>query len=69
MDRSLAESCGQPAMRDATLKSIATTSSAVADLAEWLSSGERIMHLEQEALAPASPLAAASNDELGERQA
>lgn len=43
-------------MKHATLKSIAASDSAVAGLAEWLSKGENVRHLEQEALDPASPL-------------
>jgi hypothetical protein len=58
MDRALAETYGRPATRDATLGSIAKTNSAIAGLAEWLSHGDSIMHLEQEALDPVSPLAA-----------
>jgi hypothetical protein len=58
MDRSLAESYGKPARPDATLKSIATSSSAIVGLAEWLWRGDAIRYLEQEALDPASPLTA-----------
>jgi hypothetical protein len=57
MDRVLAERHGKPAGPDGALASIAQSCSAVAGLAEWLSRGERIMHLEQEALNPASPVA------------
>jgi hypothetical protein len=56
MDRSLAEAYGRPAARDATLGPIAKTGSAVAALAAWLSRGEAVRHLEQEALDPISPL-------------
>jgi hypothetical protein len=58
MDRALAETYGRPATRDATLGSIARTNSVIAGLAGWLSHGDGIMHLEQEALDPVSPLAA-----------
>ncbi len=58
MDRALAEVYGRPAAREATLGSIAKTNSAMAGLAEWLSHGDGIMHLEQEALDPISPLSA-----------
>jgi hypothetical protein len=56
MTRALAETHGRPAERDASLGAIAKSASAVASLAEWLARGERIMHLEQEALDPVSPL-------------
>jgi hypothetical protein len=58
MTRALAEAHGRPAARDATLAAIAKTSSAVAELAAWLATGETIKHLEQEALDPSSPLGA-----------
>jgi Uncharacterized protein conserved in bacteria C-term(DUF2220)/Uncharacterized protein conserved in bacteria N-term (DUF3322) len=57
MTRALAETRGSPAERDASLGTIAKSASAVAGLAEWLARGERIRHLEQEALDPVSPLA------------
>jgi hypothetical protein len=57
MTRALAEAHGRPAGRDASLGPIAKSASAIASLAEWLARGERIMHLEQEALDPVSPLA------------
>jgi hypothetical protein len=57
MTREIAEACGSPADSDASLGGIARSASAVASLAEWLMRGERIMHLEQEALDPVSPLA------------
>jgi hypothetical protein len=56
MDRSLAESHGKRGECDLALKSIATSDSAVAGVAEWLWKGENIRHLEQEALDPTSPL-------------
>jgi hypothetical protein len=56
MDRSLAESLGKPAEADSTLRSIASSDSAVAGLAEWLWNGTNVRHLEQEALDPISPL-------------
>ncbi len=43
-----------PAIR--TLASLAKSNSALAALAAWLANGENIMHLEQEALEPVSPL-------------
>jgi hypothetical protein len=55
MTRALAEAHGSPAARDAGLGTIAKSGSAVAELAEWLAIGERVMHLEQEALDPQSP--------------
>jgi hypothetical protein len=62
MDQSLAESLGKPAELDGTLKSLAASGSAVAALAEWMSKGENIYHLEQEALDPASPSAGGAPD-------
>jgi hypothetical protein len=56
MERSLAEISGQPAARDPSLSTIAKSDSALATLAEWLTRGRDIKHLEQEALDPASPL-------------
>jgi hypothetical protein len=69
MDRALAESHGRPALPDAALASIAQSDSAVAGLAEWLSRGDRIMHLEQEALDPSSPLSTTPADDLRHIQA
>jgi hypothetical protein len=57
MTRALAEAHGCPAECDASLGAIAKSASAIASLAEWLARGERVMHLEQEALDPVSPLA------------
>lgn len=57
MDRALAESHGKSAQPDASLASIAQSSSAIADLAAWLSRGRNIKHLEQEAISPVSPAA------------
>ena len=62
MDRALAERHGKPAMPDAALASIAQSDSAIAGLAEWLSRGDHVMHLEQEALNPDSPLAKTVGD-------
>jgi hypothetical protein len=56
MHQSLAEARGRIAARDATLSQIAKTDSALAGLAAWLSKGDGIRHLEQEALDPVSPL-------------
>jgi hypothetical protein len=56
MDQTLAETHGRPAPRDPTLGAIAKSNSALAALAVWLSQGEDIRHLEQEALDPISPL-------------
>lgn len=56
MDQTLAETHGRPAARDPTLGAIAKSNSALAALAAWLSQGEEIRHLEQEALDPVSPL-------------
>jgi len=56
MDQSLAEAHGRPAVRDATVSSIAKTNSALAALAAWFTHGDGIRHLEQEALDPVSPL-------------
>jgi hypothetical protein len=56
MTRAVAEAYGSPADSDTSLRAIARSASAVARLAEWLARGERIMHLEQEALDPVSPL-------------
>ena len=61
MDQCLAESHGKPAEPDDTLKSIAASDSAVAGLAEWLSKGPNVRHLEQEALDPLSPLSGGSS--------
>jgi hypothetical protein len=60
MDRTLAETYGRPATRDPTLSSMAKTTSALAELAGWLATGEHIRHLEQEALDPSSPLESSS---------
>lgn len=57
MDRQLVEAHGRPADREPALGPLARTDSAVADLAAWLAEGEDVMHLEQEALDPSSPLA------------
>jgi hypothetical protein len=56
MTQDLAQTSGRPALRDASLTSLAKSDSALAGLAGWLASGEYIKHLEQEALEPISPL-------------
>jgi hypothetical protein len=56
MDQPLAEATGRPAARDPSLSQIAKTDSAIAKLAAWLSRGDNVRHLEQEALDPVSPL-------------
>jgi hypothetical protein len=55
MDRALAEKHGKAAPCDRSLFSIAQSSSAVADLAQWLAQDDTIRHLEQEALDPVTP--------------
>ncbi|MBI1204945.1 MAG: hypothetical protein GC182_20780 [Rhodopseudomonas sp.] len=55
MEQSRAEAQGRSAMPDATLAALAKSASAVAPLAEWLSCGEGVKHLEQETTDPASP--------------
>jgi hypothetical protein len=57
MTQTLAEAHGRGATRDVTLGSIAKSDSALAPLAEWLARGDKIKHLEQEALDPVSPVA------------
>lgn len=57
MERALAETCGRDAQADPSLYSIAQSTSAVADLAAWLSTGGEVKHLEQEAIGPTSPVA------------
>lgn len=59
MEQYLAEAYGRPATRDLTLSSVAKTESAIAGLALWLAESENVMHLEQEALDPKSPLSKA----------
>lgn len=56
MDYSLAQSKGRPGPSDASLTTIAASSSAIADVAERLCQGGDIRYLEQEALDPVSPL-------------
>ena len=56
MDKGTAQSNGRPASRDPTLTSVAKSDSALASLAAWLAGGDNVMHLEQEALEPVSPL-------------
>jgi hypothetical protein len=58
MTRELAHSYGQPAEPDASLGSIAKSSSGVGHLAQWLAFGPDVRHLEQEALEPKSPASA-----------
>jgi hypothetical protein len=58
MERALAEAWGKPAPPDPSLFSIAESPSAVANLGYWLASGDKICHLEQEALSPATPFTA-----------
>jgi len=55
MNRVLAEANGKTAPPDASLSSIGQSSSAIAELAQWLARGDTIRHLEQEALNPVSP--------------
>ena len=55
MQRDLAEQYGRLAPADASLYSIAQSSSAIAGLAAWLSTDGRVKHLEQEAITPVSP--------------
>lgn len=55
MQRDLAELHGRVAQVDASLYSIAQSTSAVADLADWLSKDAGVKHLEQEAITPMSP--------------
>jgi Uncharacterized protein conserved in bacteria C-term(DUF2220) len=57
MTKELAYSYGQPADPDASLASIAKSSSSVSHLAQWLAFGPEVRHLEQEALEPKSPAA------------
>ena len=56
MDYALAQAKGRPGIPDASLTSIARSSSAIADVAERLCQGGDIRYLEQEALDPVSPL-------------
>jgi hypothetical protein len=58
MDYSLAQAKGRPGPADASLTTIATSSSAVAALAERLCREGDTRHLEREALDPVSPLPA-----------
>lgn len=55
MYRALAEARGKSASSDPSLASIAQSSSLIASLAQWLTRGEGIRHLEQEAIDPATP--------------
>jgi hypothetical protein len=59
MNRALAETNGKTAPPEASLSSIGQSSSAVAELAQWLARGDTIRHLEQEALNPVTPLGTA----------
>jgi hypothetical protein len=52
----VAETNGKVALADASLSSIGQSSSAIAELAQWLARGDTIRHLEQEALNPITPL-------------
>ena len=59
MNRALAESNGKTAQPDISLSSISRSSSAIADIAQWLAGGDAIRHLEQEAINPVTPLSTA----------
>ncbi len=52
MTKELADTHGKAAPRDPTLAALANGSSAVVNLAKWMAFGEKIRHLEQEALDP-----------------
>jgi hypothetical protein len=59
MNQAVAETNGKAASADASLSSIGQSSSAVAELAQWLARGDTIRHFEQEALDPVTPLGTA----------